>query len=83
MQNSPLPFHLPPPNFTTLPSKIETNCMTTTDYLTRIMLHHSAGRATEHTFRGDLQTLIESIAPHIRATNEPKRQRCGGQLFGF
>ena len=51
--------------------------MTTTEYLTRVMLHQSAGMATEHTFRGDLQRLIESIVPHIRATNEPKRQRCG------
>ena len=36
-----------------------------------------AGNATEHTFRGILEQLIESIVPAIRATNEPKRQSCG------
>jgi predicted helicase len=35
------------------------------------------GHATEHSFRGDLQQLIESLAPDIQATNEPKRQSCG------
>ncbi len=35
------------------------------------------GYSTEHTFRGDLQQLIETIVPDIRATNEPKRQACG------
>lgn len=35
------------------------------------------GNATEHTFRGDLQQLLESLVPTIRATNEPKRQSCG------
>ncbi|HMT54840.1 MAG TPA: N-6 DNA methylase, partial [Saprospiraceae bacterium] len=35
------------------------------------------GNATEHTFRGDLQQLIESLVPTVSATNEPKRQSCG------
>ena len=35
------------------------------------------GNATEHTFRGDLQNLIEKLQPKIRATNKPKRQKCG------
>lgn len=26
---------------------------------------------------GDLQQLLESLVPDIRATNEPKRQKCG------
>ena len=51
--------------------------MTLPQYLDNINQRYKAGIATEHTFRGDLQTLIESIVPNIRATNEPKRQECG------
>lgn len=51
--------------------------MTLQHYLDSISQRFKLGNATEHTFRGDLQQLIESIVPHIRATNEPKRQSCG------
>lgn len=51
--------------------------MTTQDYINKIALRFSQGNATEHTYRGDLQQLIESIVPEVRATNEPKRQSCG------
>lgn len=51
--------------------------MNTTEYLANIHQRHALGNATEHTFRGDLQQLIESIATDIQATNEPKRQTCG------
>ena len=46
-------------------------------YIDNINQKFKAGNATEHTFRGVLEQLIESIAPTIRATNEPKRQSCG------
>jgi predicted helicase len=46
-------------------------------YITSINSRYKLGNATEHTFRGDLQQLIESLAPEIKATNEPKRQSCG------
>lgn len=46
-------------------------------YLQNINLRYKLGNATEHTFRGDLQQLIEGLNPGIRATNEPKRQTCG------
>jgi predicted helicase len=46
-------------------------------YLTNINRRYQLGNATEHTFRGDLQQLIEGLVPDIRATNEPKRQSCG------
>lgn len=46
-------------------------------YLTNINRRYQLGNATEHTFRGDLQQLIERLVPDIRATNEPKRQSCG------
>lgn len=47
------------------------------EYINSINSRYKLGNATEHTFRGDLQQLIESLVPEIRATNEPKRQSCG------
>ncbi len=51
--------------------------MTIADYIKSLDSRYRTGHATEHTFRGDLQNLIESLAPGIQATNEPKRQACG------
>lgn len=51
--------------------------MTTQQYIDSINKRYKQGNATEHTFRGDLQQLLESLVPTIRATNEPKRQSCG------
>ena len=46
-------------------------------YLDNIINRHALGNTTEHSFRGDLQQLLETLFPEIRATNEPKRQACG------
>lgn len=51
--------------------------MNIAQYIDNINQRFKLGNATEHTFRGDLQQLIESLVPEIRATNEPKRQTCG------
>ena len=51
--------------------------MTLEQYIDNIDKRYRLGNATEHTFRGDLQQLLESLVPTIRATNEPKRQSCG------
>lgn len=51
--------------------------MTLEQYIDNINQRYTLGNATEHTFRGDLQQLLESLIPEIRATNEPKRQSCG------
>ncbi|MBP6183065.1 MAG: N-6 DNA methylase [Leadbetterella sp.] len=51
--------------------------MTLEQYIDNINKRYQLGNATEHTFRGDLQQLLESLVPDIRATNEPKRQSCG------
>ncbi|HBK84095.1 MAG TPA: DNA methyltransferase [Flavobacterium sp.] len=51
--------------------------MTIQQYIETINQRYKLGNATEHTFRGDLQNLLESLVPEIRATNEPKRQKCG------
>jgi predicted helicase len=47
------------------------------NYILRINALFQQGNATEHSYRGDLQYLIESLVPEIKATNEPKRQACG------
>jgi len=41
----------------------------------------SSGDATEHTHRPALKTLLESAAPGLTATNEPKRIACGSPDF--
>jgi len=46
-------------------------------YLDKVFSQYRTGRATEHTYRGDLANLIEEIIPGVKATNEPKRQECG------
>jgi predicted helicase len=51
--------------------------MTLEQYIDNINAKYKLGNATEHTFRGLLEQLLESIVPEIRATNEPKRQQCG------
>jgi hypothetical protein len=51
--------------------------MTLDQYINNLNKRYQLGNATEHSFRGDLQQLIESILPTISATNEPKRQSCG------
>ena len=51
--------------------------MTIEQYISNLNQRYNLGNATEHTFRGDLQQLIESLVPGVQATNEPKRQACG------
>lgn len=51
--------------------------MTIEQYLENVSSKFNQGNATEHTFRGLLEQLIESIVPEVIATNEPKRQSCG------
>ena len=46
-------------------------------YIENIAKRYALGNATEHTFRGDLQRLIEELVPEVAATNEPKRIECG------
>ena len=51
--------------------------MTIHEYITNLNKRYQLGNATEHTFRGDLQQLIETIVKDVSATNEPKRIACG------
>ncbi len=46
-------------------------------YLKQVKQRFSAGIATEHSYRADLQNLIQALVKGIIVTNEPKRQQCG------
>jgi len=45
--------------------------MTLDQYISKLNQRFQLGNATEHTFRGDLQTLIETLVPEVQAANEP------------
>ncbi len=49
----------------------------TSAYITTISERFKRGTATEHSYRGDLQNLIEQLVKGVTATNEPKRIACG------
>lgn len=46
-------------------------------YIQTVNTRYKAGNTTEHSFRGDLQQLLETLLPGILATNEPTRIACG------
>jgi len=47
------------------------------EYVNIVNQKYSAGNATEHTYRGVLEQLIQSLLPNLRIVNEPKREKCG------
>jgi len=51
--------------------------MNISDYLNQVKQKFNSGNATEHSYRGLLEQLVESLVPNIKATNEPKRRACG------
>lgn len=51
--------------------------MTVQEYIDKINTRYQSGITTEHSFRGDLQTLLETLLPQILVTNEPTRIKCG------
>lgn len=51
--------------------------MTVQDYLDRITTRYNQGISREHSYRGDLQNLLEALAPEVLVTNEPARVACG------
>jgi len=55
--------------------------MTIANYIDSISKRYKQGNTTEHTFHGDLQQLVESLLPDIRATNAHKLQTCGAPDF--
>ena len=51
--------------------------MSIQDYVSKINARYASGISTEHSYRGDLQNLLESLAPDVMVTNEPSRVACG------
>jgi len=47
------------------------------NYLQKINKRYQTGISREHSYRGDLQNLLESLLPDILVTNEPARVDCG------
>ena len=43
--------------------------MTLDNYINNLNQRYTLGNATEHNYRGDLQQLLETLLPEIRATN--------------
>lgn len=51
--------------------------MTLQQYVDNINTRFKTGISTEHSYRGDLQNLLEALAPKVLVTNEPARVACG------
>ncbi|MDZ7660486.1 type ISP restriction/modification enzyme [Fodinibius sp.] len=51
--------------------------MTVQDYVEELNRRYKSGISREHSYRGDLQSLLESLLPGILVTNEPKRSDVG------
>jgi predicted helicase len=47
------------------------------DYIDKVNTRYKTGISREHSYRGDLQNLLESIASDVLITNEPARIDCG------
>ena len=47
------------------------------EYISTVNQKFRAGNATEHTYRGALEQLMQSLLPKLRIVNEPKREKCG------
>lgn len=51
--------------------------MTLQQYIDNLNKQFSTGRAREHSYRSDLQTLLTALLPQILVTNEPSRSEVG------
>lgn len=51
--------------------------MTVQEYINKVNDRYKQGNSTEHTYRGDLQNLLETILTDTQVTNEPQRIKCG------
>ncbi|MCX6234453.1 MAG: adenine specific DNA methyltransferase [Bacteroidetes bacterium] len=51
--------------------------MTVQDYIDKLNTRYKTGISREHSYRGDLQNLMETLYPGILVTNEPARVACG------
>ena len=51
--------------------------MTIQEYIGNISKRYKTGISTEHSYRSDLQNLLESIVSGVLVTNEPAHIACG------
>jgi predicted helicase len=51
--------------------------VTLPEYLSAVDKLYRDGRATEHSYRGDLQRLLTALCKGVQVTNEPRRIACG------
>lgn len=51
--------------------------MTVAEYVANLNERYKTGISREHSYRGDLQTLLESMLDNVLVTNEPARIECG------
>jgi len=47
------------------------------DYVKQLNTRYQTGISREHSYRGDLQSLLSAILPDVLVTNEPARIECG------
>ncbi len=47
------------------------------EYISTVNQKYRAGYATEHSYRGALELLMQTLLPQLRIVNEPKRVKCG------
>lgn len=47
------------------------------EYIDIVNQKYRAGNATEHSYRGALEQLLQTLLPKLRIVNEPKRVKCG------
>jgi hypothetical protein len=51
--------------------------MNLSSYVTALDTRYRSGIAREHSYRGDLQNVLQSALPNVLITNEPARIACG------
>lgn len=51
--------------------------MSIQSYIDQLNTRFRTGISTEHTYRGDLQTLLTDLCDNVLVTNEPTRSACG------
>lgn len=51
--------------------------MTPHEYIRIVDQRYQTGISREHSYRGDLQTLLQTLLPDVLVTNEPARVECG------
>ena len=51
------------------------------EYISTVNQKYRAGNATEHSYRGALEQLVQTLLPKLRIVNEPKRVKCGASDY--